>query len=59
MILELHQIILSYACFGILVQNDIVITAPPIARWMEGKHLDTIDLWVKAKHGSINLIKVN
>ncbi len=29
---------LPYACFGLIVENEIVIAAPPIAKWTERQH---------------------
>jgi hypothetical protein len=51
---QIYYISLSYATFGIVVDNNIVIAAPPIAQWMIGKHINEIIDWVNRKHGTIN-----
>jgi len=50
---QLYQIKLSYATFGIMVENNIVVEAAPIGKWMVGKELDYIVTWVKSKKGEI------
>jgi len=52
----IYRIVLSYACYGIIVENLIVIHAAPIARWMIGKNISFIEEWVAKKHGTVNLI---
>jgi hypothetical protein len=43
---------LSYATFGIEVEDDIVIKAPPVAAWMHGKHWQpTVLNWIIRKNG--------
>lgn len=49
----LYQVTLSYACFGVEVENDIVVNVAPIARWMVGKHLFNVTAWVMLKKGTI------
>jgi hypothetical protein len=45
---------LRYACFGIVTDNrDVVVEAPPIARWMVGKPITTIGDWVARKRGTM------
>ena len=53
-----YQIDLSYACFGIVVDNKTgrVIDAPPIARWMVGEFYTEIRLWVELKGGKITVV---
>ena len=42
---------LPYATFGILVdQNGWVVFAPPLARWMIGKHWREVVNWLHHKH---------
>ena len=50
---ELYQIKLSYACAGIIVQNNTVIRTAPIFSWMTGKNLNQIKTWVYNKKGTI------
>jgi len=54
---ELYQIILSYACAGIIVENDIVIKTAPIFSWMIGKSLIEVQAWVYKKNGVINKVQ--
>jgi len=56
MLRQIYQITLSYATYGIIVDNGIVIHAPPIAQWMIGKHINEIMDWVNRKHGTIDNI---
>lgn len=49
----LYRIELSYACFGVITENNLIIRTPPIATWMMGKRIDTIISWVKTKNGKI------
>lgn len=47
-----YRIVLSYACFGIRTENDIVIETAPIGSWMKGKHISKIIQWVFSKGGT-------
>ena len=49
----LYIINLSYATFGIVVDNDTVIRAAPIGSWMVGKNITFISRWVSKKGGTI------
>jgi hypothetical protein len=53
---ELYQITLSYACGGVVIQNNLVIRTAPIFNWMLGKDLNEIKNWVCKKKGQINKI---
>ena len=53
----LYRVKLSYATYGIEIENDIVTEAPPIAKWMIGKNIVTIMSWVANKHGNIIPVK--
>ena len=44
---------LPYAYFAIKVEENIVITTPPIGRWMIGKTIQEIIMWVNSKNGII------
>lgn len=46
-------ITLSYACYTILVRDGVVVSAPPIARWMVGKGGSEIAAFVAHKGGKI------
>jgi len=54
--IELYQVELSYACYGIVVVDGVVTDAPPIARWMIGKTVQKILWWVLGKIGSMKVI---
>jgi len=58
--LTLFQVTLPYACYGILVNEDTnrIVFAPPIAKWMEDKHLEIILEWVTSKNGTVNNLHV-
>jgi hypothetical protein len=50
----LYYTIIPYACFGVVVStNGIIIETAPIAKWMIGKHINEIKLWVNKKSGKI------
>ena len=48
---KLYWIDIGYACFGIEVSNQVVIDAPPIAKWMKVKALQDIKLWLTGRGG--------
>lgn len=51
----LYYIDLPYACYGIIVQDNVVIKAPPIARWMIGKQYSTdIRGWLMHKGAEVS-----
>ena len=50
---------LPYATFAIELDLNIVVAAPPIAKWMVGKEFDEINKWVTKKKGTCKLIKTN
>jgi hypothetical protein len=54
---ELYQITLSYACAGIIVENDIVKETAPIFHWMKGKNINEVKSWVNKKSGTIIKVK--
>lgn len=45
-----------YACFGIETVDEVVVSAPPIARWMLGKSVWYVLRWVKRKHGAYKYV---
>lgn len=49
----LWRVVLSYACFGIIVEDGMVTDAAPIGRWMIGKPLGTVAAWVVGKRGTV------
>lgn len=48
-----YRIELSYATFGILVDDDVVIETAPIGKWMRWMNLKSVEAWVKSKKGTI------
>lgn len=56
---KLYAIDLGYATYGIFVENDIVVDAPPIARWMIGKQLKKVQMWVECKKSNIVKVEEN
>jgi len=53
---QLYRIVLSYACFGIVVRNGTIIAAAPIAKWSVGKKLNTMVQYVRRKNGQIHTV---
>jgi hypothetical protein len=49
--MKYYIIDLPYAYFAIGTEEGIVTTTPPIARWMVGKTIKQIKLWVESKNG--------
>jgi hypothetical protein len=49
----LYSIDLRYACGGIIVADGKVVHTAPLWRWMVGKRLAEVIVWVKQKHGTI------
>jgi hypothetical protein len=42
-------------CFALVVENDLVIEAPPIARWSTGKNIRAVLAWYRSKGASIQV----
>lgn len=53
---RLVQIRLSYATFGVITEDGVVVEAAPIARWMEGKTEEVCAQWVRKKGGVAEVI---
>jgi len=55
------QIDLPYACFGIVIKSNVIVEAPPIARWMIGRQWkSTVERWVRRKGGiCVKLLREN
>ena len=49
----LYQVTLPYACFGITVSNNRVISAAPIGKWMIGKRFMIVCEWIDSKRGTL------
>ena len=41
----------GYACYWVEAEGVTVTKAPPIARWMIGRHIMEVLEWVASKHG--------
>jgi hypothetical protein len=46
----------GYACYGIECEKQVVVTAPPIAKWMIGKKTDFIKIWITRKNGTYEIV---
>lgn len=49
----LYWINLSYACYGIIVEDGIIIETPPIAKWATGKTFEEFKVFLKRKNGKV------
>ena len=54
---EIYQTDLSYACAGIIVEDDIIVDSAPIFSWAKRKHMNKIKKWVINKGGKITKIE--
>ncbi len=54
----MYQVFLPYATYGLETKDDIIVAAPPIARWMIGKHIDAIRSFLDRKQGKIKPLDV-
>lgn len=43
---------LPYACYGVIVVEDRIVQAAPIAKWAVGKSLSEFTAWVSRKGGT-------
>jgi len=58
--LSLYRIILTYACFGLIVQNGIVIHAPAIAKWTVNKSIDNVlNYYQTRKKARVQIVNVD
>jgi len=55
----LYQITLKYACFGLEVENEIIIDAANIAKWTIGKNLKYVINYYKKKNTFLKIKKVD
>lgn len=51
-----YYISLSYATYAIQVKNEHVIKAPPIGKWMIGKHWSEVERWLNGKNAYIEIM---
>lgn len=55
-----YRINLAYATFGIKVDDNFkVIKTAPIGKWMMGKDISYIQMWVYKKGGKIEQLKMS
>lgn len=54
---RLFRVDLPHGCFGITINDGIVVDAPPIAWWMIGKPDYAVDEFVDAKGGTITEVQ--
>jgi len=52
-----YRITLSYACYGIAVEDGVIKKAAPVARWSIGKRLEYFERWIRRKGGTIEELK--
>jgi len=50
---QLATVDLPFACYWIEIEDDVVVKAPPIARWMIGKQLANVKEYAAHKGGSL------
>ena len=48
-----YYIDIHYACFGIVIKDNIIIDTAPIAKWMLGKTTTEVSKWLKSKNAKI------
>ena len=53
---KLVEVTSSYASYGIVVRDGIVVDAPPIAKWLIGKSSVFARIWIRDKDGTAKLI---
>jgi len=46
-----YRVVLPYACYGIVVENDIITLAPPMIAWAIGKVISEFIKWVEINGG--------
>jgi hypothetical protein len=49
----LYHIDVGYACFGLIVEDGIVVDAPPIARWTLTKKVEDVIMYYKRKGAKV------
>lgn len=50
---------LPYACFGLIISEDKVVNAPPIAKWCEGKSVAYVTNYYTKKGGKVSWISLD
>lgn len=54
----LYWIDTKYACFGLIVDHNVIVDAPPIAKWTIGKDINYVINYYKYKKKG-KAIKIN
>ena len=54
---QLYRAVLSYAVFGLVVRDQVVVRVAPIASWMRGRPLAAVRRWIQKKAGTLELVK--
>jgi len=49
----LYSVDLPYACYGIVIENGVVIEAANIAGWMTGKRAEDVERWLIKKNAKM------
>ena len=52
----LYRVVLSYACYGVEVENEKIIDTAPIANWAKGKSIYKFIDWVRKKKGTVRYL---
>ena len=52
----LCRVTLYYACYGIVIEDDRIVEAAPIARWAVGKSFEYFKNWVRGKGGRVDVL---
>jgi hypothetical protein len=47
------QIDTGYACFGLVVVDGVVVSAPPIASWTKGQTLDKVLIYYRRQGAKV------
>lgn len=51
--MKLYRVVLPYAVFGVLVDNEIIVHCAPIAYWARGMPIGKLAAWVSKKNGDM------
>jgi hypothetical protein len=45
-------------CFGLVVEGGLVVEAPPIARWAEGRPVGTVVCWYLERGATVQATEI-
>lgn len=57
MTIEVWQVSLDYATYGLVTEDGRVIETPPIARWAIYKPIEYVKLWVRQQGGRVEKVE--